>query len=84
MIHFLPVYALLSLIPSPTPFWLHEGHRGPGILSHMHDIEGRKVVNVGTHWGSEQQEELRYQITYHMYPTSGCNCHMHSVECVVV
>jgi len=23
------------------------------------------------HWGSEQQEELRYQVTYHMYVASG-------------
>ena len=39
------------------------------------------------HWGSEQQEELRYQlgnyITYHTHVPSRGNCYTHSVELVV-
>jgi len=33
------------------------------------------------HWGSEQQEERRYQVTYHTYLASrGCLLHTPSVE----
>ena len=56
-------------------FGLHKKHWGSGIFSHVHDIKGRKVVEglnwAWAHWGSEQQEELRYQVTYHMYLASG-------------
>jgi len=33
------------------------------------------------HWGSEQQEELRYQVhvTYHTYAASGGDCYTHQV-----
>ena len=50
---------------------MHEERRGPVIFSHMHDVKGRKVergVNwMWAHWGSEQQEELRYMyhVPYH-------------------
>jgi len=39
---------------------LHEEYRGPGIISHVCDIKGRKDLIEWVHWGSEQQEELRY------------------------
>jgi len=46
-------------------FGCKKEHGGPGIFSHVCNVKGR------AHWGSEQHEELRYQITYHMYLPSG-------------
>ena len=39
------------------------------MFPHVRDVEaeGRKVAN----WGSEQQEEQRYEVTYHTYLASG-------------
>ena len=34
-------------------------------------------------WDSEQQEELRYEVTYHTYLVSGGRLSYASVECVV-
>jgi len=33
----LVIHILASLVPRPTPFWLHEECGGPGIFSHVHD-----------------------------------------------
>jgi len=36
------------------------------------------------HWGSEQYDELRYQVTYHTYLASGGQLsYTPSIECVV-
>jgi len=47
----------------------------------MCDVKGRKVLEklnwMWAHWGSEQQEELWYQITYHTYVASGGDCYTH-------
>jgi len=60
---------MVALFPGLHLFRLHEEHGGPGILSYVCDVKGRKVVErKWVHWGSEQQEELRYQVTYHTYP----------------
>ena len=48
---------------------------GPGTFPHVSDVKGRKVerpeVERGRTWVSEQQEERRYQVRYHMYLASG-------------
>jgi len=48
---------------------MHEEHRRHGIFFHVHDIKvvERTKLNVKAHWGSEQQQELRYLVTYHTY-----------------
>ena len=58
---------------------------GPDIFSHVYDIKGRKAVEMTwAQWGSDQQEELRYQITYHMYIASrGRLLYTPSIELVV-
>ena len=71
-----PLYGWCSLIPRPVRcFQLHEGRGGPDIFSHVRDVKDRKVVEMTYRtWaqqGSEQQEELRYQVTYHTYLASG-------------
>ena len=67
-----PSPILGSLVPRPARhFRLHKGHWGPGIfLTCMTSrVESwYKGLNwMWVHWGSEQQEELRYQVTYHTY-----------------
>ena len=46
----------ISLVPRPTHFWLCEERTGPGT----------RIFSLG----SEQQEELMCQVTYHTYPAS--------------
>ena len=72
------LYTLISLVPSPTPSFsslLSTVKRGgPGTSSHVSDVEGRKGKKDrkrGRTWVSEQQEERRYQVTYHTYLASG-------------
>ena len=44
-------------------------------IPHVSDVKGRKTVKdlneLGRTWVSEQQEERRYQVTYHTYLASG-------------
>jgi len=59
---------MVASVPGPLRYWLHEEHGGLDILSHVYDIKGRKVVErMWVQWGWDQQEELRYQVTYHTY-----------------
>ena len=56
------------------------------MFPHVCDIEGRKVVKrtEWVNWGSEQQEEQRYEVTYHTCLASeGRLSYTPSVECVV-
>ena len=43
------------------------------MFPHVRDVKGRKdLIDRGRSGrGSEQQEELRYQVTYHAYLASG-------------
>ena len=43
------------------------------MFPHVRDVAGRKVVDEceRTPWGSEQQEEQRYKVTYDTYLASG-------------
>jgi len=76
---------MVALVQGLHLFWLHEEHGGPDIISHVYDINGRKVVErTWAQWGWDQQEELRYQVTYHMYIASrGRLLYTSSVELVV-
>ena len=55
------------------------------MFPHVRDVEGRKVVErTWANWGSEQQEEQRYEVTYHTYLASGGRLsYTQSVERVV-
>ena len=73
-----------SLVPSPCRFWLHEESEGPGIFSHVHDVRwkgGRKDL---IEHGSEQQEELRYQVTYHMYMYLASRGDCHTLQVLIL
>ena len=59
---------------------LFEAREGPGTSSHVSDVKGRKTRRKrGCTWVSEQQEERRYQVTYHTYQASGGR-----VSCVIL
>ena len=58
------------MFPGPcAAFGCTKEHKGPGMFSHVCDVEGRKDLWVN--WGSEQQKEQRCKVTYHTYLASG-------------
>ena len=64
-----------SLVPRPAPFsvaWRAWTAWYPSSRVTSRVKRWKKGLNwAWAHWGSEQQEELRYQVTYHTYLASG-------------
>ena len=74
---------LLVSFPGPrAAFGCTKEREGPGMFPHVCDVKGRKDLIECGRSGSEQQEELRYQVAYHAYLASG-ERHTPSIERVL-